>query len=227
MTYPKWAGPRLQSWLEELRALPGRDLDANIPITGHEGSGKSTLAMHLGTLLDESFTHASMKFTGADFVSHSKDSQPGNVVVLDESIDGGFSREAMTEANRILTKHFVVSRTLRLLTFELFPNMRWLDSYISEHRARYWILVERRGVALVHRIRSADYRGAKPSWEKMFRFRYPAFEGPEWDAYLKAKANLVRGQKASKDEAYRPSESETKAAADLFGQLLHRMSAEA
>src|SRR5688500_14826405 len=175
---------RRSKWIATLKAQPGRDSDVVIIVTGKEGVGKSTFAQWLARQLSPKFSTANVVFSGADFMELAVKLPPGSVIVLDESTEGGYSRDAMTTRNKELTKFLMVSRQRNLICVILFPNIRWLDPYISEHRASHWVLVEKRGVALVHRSKRADYKGAKPSWVQMFRTAYPKVEGTEWDAYL-------------------------------------------
>lgn len=180
-----------EKWIADLKSRPGNDNDAVVIITGKERVGKSTFARWLAKQLNPNFTHRQMVFNGKDFMDLATRSPPGTVIILDESKDGGFNRDAMAAMNKDLAKFLMVCGERNLIFLVLFPNIRWLDGYISEHRASHWCLVEKRGVALVHRIKRADYRGSKPSWVQLFRTAYPKEEGEDWDAYKKAKAAMV------------------------------------
>src|ERR1041384_8164708 len=189
-----------EAWIQTLAGLHKSDKDAVVIITGRERTGKSTMAWTLAKRIDESFGSARMVFTGRDFMQEATKLPKGAALVLDEAIQGGFSRDAMGEQNKALAKFLIVAGERNLVSFVLFPNMRWLDPYISEHRARWWVLVEKRGEALVHEMRRADYRGAKPSWKRLFRIRFKPVDGPDWDTYLKAKSKLVRNVAKRSDE---------------------------
>lgn len=191
-------------WLVSLRAQPGRDNDAVIIVTGKEGVGKSTFARWLGRQLDRKFSTERVVFSGADFMELAIRLAPGSVIVLDEATEGGYSRDAMTTRNKELTKFLMVSRQRNLISIILFPNIRWLDPYISEHRASHWALIEKRGVALIHAARRADYKGAKPSWRQMFRTAFPKEEGVDWEAYRAKKAAMVRGAARSEETPFAP-----------------------
>lgn len=195
---------RRSKWIAQVRAQPDRDSDAVIIVTGKEGVGKSTFAQWLAKQMDPAFTTANVVFSGADFMELAVKLSPGSVIVLDESTEGGYSRDAMTTRNKELTKFLMVSRQRNLICIILFPNIRWLDPYISEHRASHWVLVEKRGVALVHRSKRADYKGAKPSWVQMFRTAFGKVEGDDWDAYLKRKAAMVRGASKTEESPFEP-----------------------
>lgn len=193
-----------EKWITSLRNQPGRDNDAVVIITGKEGVGKSTFARWLARQLDGAFDSKQVVFSGADFMELAVKLQPGRVIILDEATEGGYSRDAMTTRNKELTKFLMVSRQRNLISIILFPNIRWLDPYISEHRASHWCLIEKRGVALVHRAKRADYKGAKPSWAQMFRSAFPKEEGADWDAYKAAKAAMVKRAGRPEEAPFKP-----------------------
>lgn len=193
-----------EKWITSLKNQPGRDNDAVVIITGKEGVGKSTFARWLARQLDSGFDSKQVVFSGSDFMELAVKLQPGRVIILDEATDGGYSRDAMTTRNKELTKFLMVSRQRNLISIILFPNIRWLDPYISEHRASHWCLIERRGVSLVHRAKRADYKGAKASWVQMFRSAFPKEEGEDWDAYKAAKAAMVKGAARGEESPYVP-----------------------
>lgn len=195
-------------WIGTLKAQPGRDNDAVIIVTGKEGIGKSTFAQWLAKQLDSGFNHEQVVFSGNEFMELAVKLRPGSVLVLDESTEGGYSRDAMTTRNKELTKFLMVSRQRNLICIILFPNIRWLDPYISEHRASHWVLVESRGAALIHRSRRADYKGAKPSWIQLFRTAFPRIEGEDWDAYKDKKAAMVRGAAKTEEAPFEPDARE-------------------
>src|SRR5687768_12955748 len=99
---------RRDEWIAELRARPGQDNDAVVIITGKERSGKSTFARWLARKLDPKFSHENVVFSGADFMELAVKSAPGTVIILDESKDGGFSRDAMAAKNKDLAKFLMV-----------------------------------------------------------------------------------------------------------------------
>lgn len=210
-----------EAWLRTLRGLHLDDKDAVVVITGKERKGKSTLAWTVAQRVDEGFGPDRMVFSGQDFMRAAVALPKGSALVLDEAVQGGFSRDAMTEKNRSLTKFLVVAGERNLVSFILFPNIRWLDPYIAEHRARWWILIEKRGQALVHEMRAADYRGAKPSWKRLFRIRFKAVEGDDWSAYLKAKSKLVRNEAKKADgQTFVPDDREVESLSVKFQTVI-------
>ncbi len=185
-------------WVEEVRSRPRMDSDAVIIVVGREGKGKSTLAYRLGHAFDpDNFNSANMHFTGRDFAIAATKAAPGSVLVLDEAIDGGFSRDAMSRKNKDLVKFLIVCRQRNLIGVICFPNIKWLDSYIKDHRMDWLVTLPKdqpRGVAILSESMPTDFRNSNPYERAMFMFRFGKVEGPDWRAYLDRKHDHMMRQ---------------------------------
>ena len=188
---PEATSDEWDEWVEDIRSQPRRDSDAVIIVVGREGKGKSTLAYRLGRVFDpDRFTSDSMYFTGRDFALAATKAPPGSVLVLDEAVDGGFSRDAMSKKNRDLVKFLIVCRQRNLIGVICFPNIKWLDSYIKDHRMDWLITLPKdqpRGVGILSESMPTDFRNSNPYEKARFMFRFGKVEGEDWEAYLKRK----------------------------------------
>lgn len=193
---PAWVGPRLADHVAQIRKRPAQQLDYVGMLTGPEGSGKSTLSAHLAALLDPTFLDDPLSrfcYTGKDFIRLGEELEPGQVRIFDEGDDGLLSQEFMTADNKGVLKHLFRCRELRVFSLINIPHVRWMAPIVKEHRAQDWYLLPRRGSALVHQMRRADYDGVKPSWRKMFGLNFPEPAWPWWPDYRQAKRDRIRG----------------------------------
>lgn len=184
----------LVKFLRRIRDRYKRDFDTVILITAKERTGKSTLAFWLGRLIHgESWSHEQMVFAGKDFIELAKTAPKGTVIVLDEAIHGGFSRDAMGKQNKELVKFLVICGERNLIAVICWPNINYLERYIREHRMHYWFLVKKRGTCEVREPLPTDFYGAKPASDLLFSFDYPAVpkSDPVWKAYLAEKSGMV------------------------------------
>lgn len=188
----KWWGPKLSKLMGELWARPDNDEDVVVIVTGAEGSGKSSLACHLLSWLDPSFGLPRITVEGSEFIRLGKTMPSGRGRLWDEAKGGGFTRQSLSGENIAVAEHLFEARILHHFSFVLWPNIRWMETVISEHRALYWILVDARGHAIMHKAVRADYKGAKPRWRKLFTFDFPPFLAEWWPEYLKVKEARVR-----------------------------------
>lgn len=191
----------IQAWMDDQVNRIHRDDDLILVVTGDERKGKSTLAFHLASYMDKHFEPGKqMTFSGDDFSRVASRLPKYRAVVLDEAIRGGFSRDAASDSNKKLAKFLTVCGERNLIGIICWPNIRWLDPILKEHRCRWNLHVERRyrdhAVAVLRLLRE-DERVYDPPME-IFRFPFPRAEGGKWDAYRQAKSEFVvevgRGQ---------------------------------
>ena len=201
-----WYGERLAEIFHDAKTLADRNQDLCWINTGAEGMGKTVGSIQCALAINPDLSVDDITFSADEFITRCRTVKRGSPVILDEAIQGGFSRDAMTEHNKQLVKFYVTSRALNLPTFINFPNIRWVDSYLAEHRARLWTLTEDRGRCLLHQIRRADYRGAKTGWVQLFRYSPPDLEGKLRQEYESKKRDVVMGREVGLTElAWRPS----------------------
>lgn len=210
----------LAEWLEHVRAAPDHDADQLIIISGDERKGKSTLAFLLAHKLNPDFDLKRCVFTADDFIREANQADPGSVVWMDESIDGGFSREAMSGANKALTKYLTVAGERNLIMFIIWPNWRWLDPLIRDHRAHWHLYIPRRGEADIDYPHRGKHQRST-FWERILRINVPKAEGAKWEAYLKHKHDYVtekgRDYGSDDDEELTPAQEKM-----LIGEHVRR-----
>lgn len=205
---------KTDQWIEQnRRAVANSDQDRLYLLCGRERTGKSNMAMWLGCELDPTFDETRMCFSAQELMQKAEKLPPGSAIVLDEAIKGGFGRDAMAGDNKDLAKFLVVCGTLNLHIIVCFPNIRFLDSYVREHRANWFILMTGRGQGILHRRRPADYPGAKTSWPRMWGIKGVPFMGDErpplWDGYVGRKRKMVAETAAGADQdKYVPTDHE-------------------
>lgn len=205
---------KTETWIKHnKKAVSEQDQDRVYVLCGRERTGKSNMAMWLAKQLDPAFNEDRMCFSAQELMQKAEKLPPGSAIVLDEAIKGGFGRDAMAGDNKDLAKFLVVCGTLNLHIIVCFPNLRFLDSYIKDHRANWFILATGRGQGILHRRRPADYPGAKTSWPKMWGINGVPFCGDEWPelwgAYLERKRQMVRDTAAGADQdKYVPTDQE-------------------
>ena len=179
LDFPAWMGPRLRSFLAELHERPADQYDTATMFSGPEGSGKSTLACHILKALDPTFDVDRIAYSTSEFIEIGKRLKPGQARLLDESDEGAFSGDVHSRDSKDFAKHLFRCRELRLHNALVLPNVRWMASVVKEHRANHWFLCPQRGEAIVHRMRRADYQGAKTAWDKLFGLNFGPYD-PEW-----------------------------------------------
>ena len=198
----------LSSWLEDIRVRTRDDYDEMIAVIGYVGNGKSSLAWWLGHALDPTFTHERMAFSSEEMQRILADIGPGQVAVLDEGVEGLYSRDSMTRPNKQLVKWLDVCRARRAILVVCMAHVKWLDDRVRGDRARWGVEVPSRGRAVVREPRRAGPfdEDTSTTWVPRFSFRFPAPRGPDWDAYLARKGVRV----ATFDPTARPKRARRK-----------------
>lgn len=126
-------------------ALLNDDRDHFICVSGKEGSGKSTLGVQLASVISPNFRLENICFEPSQFIRGIKYSKPGDCFVLDEGNLFLFSRESMSDANRMMVKIFALMRQKNLCVIICVPNFFTLDSYVRDHRVDTLINIKRKG----------------------------------------------------------------------------------
>jgi energy-coupling factor transporter ATP-binding protein EcfA2 len=182
--------PVIEAFVDMIRARLADDHDEVIVIEGYEGSGKSSLAWWLAQVIDPHFSGKNMVLSAVDLIKLARTLPKGRVIVWDETIEGGFSRDAMTKENKAATKWMTVSRARCLCVILVMPDARWMDVLLREHRVRWKFDVKERGTAAVLAPAGVNPDGSK-AWQPVHYFRYPKPIGADWDAYYTRKMALI------------------------------------
>lgn len=214
---PKQEGSRggrsLQAWESFVGLLRGRvraDFDNVLVVDGEEGVGKSTFALTLArSLTDGRFDPSQVVYNFEDWERVVDLSKRGNVYLLDEGGNLGFSRDHSTGENKRLVKILMVARQVNPTLILCIPNFRWLDVYLREHRAHFRVHIERRGVAIVQE-RVTDWHAGNVWFEDHYKFYFDPFPGddPFWKAYLgRKRAALLQSAEPVERPTDRPRKS--------------------
>lgn len=201
----------LAAWVQSVSDWIRRDNDEVVAVTGAEGRGKSSLAFLLAHKFDPGFKPArQVAFDASGYVPMASGLAPYKAAILDEAVRGGTSRGFQSNDNKRLTDYFTVARAQNLVHFICYPNVRWLDPLLREHRCRYNLHVvrrfERHAVAQLRLLKDDERIFEYP--KVLFTFQFPAAQGPSWEDYKRAKldytqslANGLEGQRQAREEA--------------------------
>lgn len=188
----------LRSEYEIIRQkITAENFDYVTVVTGYEGSGKSTLALKVAGFTEPGFTGERVAFDGEELLELMADAPPGSSILFDEGGKGLYAREALTKTNRSITTAAMIARARNYHLIICMPSFWDLDLYFRSHRARAWLYVVRRGVAIAHAPRRTPY-SRDTFWERVFRYYFGPLTGPTWDAYNARKMAFI--EKALKGE---------------------------
>lgn len=122
--------------------------DGVLLVTGMEGSGKSTTAFTIAKYCDYTFPGELLNngtsrrscdrivFTTKQFGEAVESSSPGQAIVWDEFILGGFASDALTQMQKELIKLMVTIRKKNLYIILVVPNIFLLRKYFVIARSR-------------------------------------------------------------------------------------------
>lgn len=144
-------------------------------IVGYEGSGKSNLSLKFARLVDPGFGLHRVAFSAEDALEIALECKRGDTVVLDESVNGLFSRDAMKSENKGFAKIGQIMRGLNLHWIFCIPNLQWMDPYWREHRTRVLMEVQTRGIVKV-KAKSLRWQGPDPYFFTLFTHFYGAMD---------------------------------------------------
>lgn len=195
---------KLKRWMDAQKILMKDDWDLPIAITGNERKGKSSIAFEMALYLDDLFDPAEQTvFTADEFGRKAVNLPKYRALILDEAVSGGFSRDAGSGPNKRLAKFLTVCGDRNLIMFILWPNIRWLDPILKEHRVRFNIHVEKRykthAVAKFRLLRDDDER-VYDYPVTLFRFKFPRAHGAKWQIYKEAKSKFVDATGRGRDD---------------------------
>lgn len=126
------------------------DYDHFTVIVGREGKGKSTLGLKFCAAVSPTFSLKHICFSMEDFIQGLREAKPGDSFLLDEGALFLFSREAMSDTNRIMLKIFSIMRAKNLHVCICIPNFFTIDSYVRDHRVNSLFFVNDRGKLTVY-----------------------------------------------------------------------------
>lgn len=125
--------------------MKDRNLDWVWVNAGMEGSGKSSFSIQLARHFDPDFTADQICFTPEEYMKKATELPPYSAIVLDEGIEGLFSRNAMKKENKKLVQFFRQARELNLMHIINIPDLAELESTIRDSRAKTISLCRQKG----------------------------------------------------------------------------------
>jgi hypothetical protein len=111
------------------------NFDVVIIIDGKEGCGKTYFGMQLCKMVDPSFNLDRVVFSSEEFADVVNKCSPGQAVLMDESMNSFFSRQAMSGTNIGGVKLLAMCRFRRLFLVLILPSFFELDRYPALHRS--------------------------------------------------------------------------------------------
>lgn len=150
--------------------LTRTDRDLIALVTGWTGEGKSMLVQRI--VADYICPYLGLKYdldkymflsdSADDFAKLWVENPRYSAIQVDEAVDMFFSGDWAKVASRELQKSATKARGLNKIVFLLIPNMLQMTKYFRDRRARVWIHIIERGVAVVF-VRSKNF-ASRDAW---------------------------------------------------------------
>ena len=125
------------------------------------GTGKTVLSIKLCEWFDrtdEGFTKSKASLTPQDLIAAYTRENKQSALLLDEAEAAVNARDAMTRVNKLFSKIMSMARVEEKYLVLNLPAANHIDKNILD-LADYWILVRRKGKALVYKIKNNPFRG--------------------------------------------------------------------
>ena len=187
-----------RGWVRTIRYMCEKDWDWPIIVTGLEGTGKSAFAVNLACDLDEGVEKDLDKHIIWDlddrFIEKIVKTEP-SAFVLDEAGVDLFSRDFMKEKTKEIIRLVIIMRQFNHVPIIVLPKMKWLDSYLRDHRVQNWAdigvfggsLFRERGKATVY-LSEHHPMGSAPYWNELFKVRFANFSPTVINRYKELKS---------------------------------------
>lgn len=153
-----------EAFLEHLEARRRRRQPVVLIIDGREtGVGKSTLGIQICRRLDPAFGLERVIYSARELHDAYAKDPAGAMVLYDESVLGLLSKKGSRdeELSGIISALSIVRKN-GIGTVLTIPKIRMLDSIVYNGLAPFWLFIEERGRARVHRAhKGARYRNSQ------------------------------------------------------------------
>lgn len=175
--------------LELIKRIIRTDQDWLHIVTGYEGSGKSNLGIQICKTIDPTFIVKRITFTSEEFLIAINEAKPYQAILMDEGVEGFFSRRAMSKENVDIAKTLTQIRFKNLFICICIPDWFLLDSYVRSHRVRSLTVVKERGIFAFYSKRQTKKIRRNPNnkvTEYGTAFFHNTFKKPDyplWDDY--------------------------------------------
>jgi len=131
-----------------IESINKSDRDTVIVITGNTGEGKSTLGLSLCYEAHKDYDMSKyLAYSHEDCIRLLKEGKPGDYIMPDEATNLLFSREFSHGQQIELIKIFDMIRDKNMSIIMCMPRFWALDSHLRDSRVRYWLYIEKRGLA--------------------------------------------------------------------------------
>lgn len=138
-------------WGNYLSWCTSHAYDAVVLVTGPTGSGKSTLALRWCQTLDTAFTIAErLCYSAEELLKVYETILPGQCVLFDEGVRGLLAGDQNTTEQKALIQALALIREKGAILFICAPSIWNVAKQVRQNRARLWVHVQGRGLALVH-----------------------------------------------------------------------------
>ena len=149
---------------EEYQRRVKNNQDIVVLVSDYEnrrGTGKTVLSIKLCEWFDqteEGFTKDKATLTPQDLIAAYTRESKQSALLLDEAEAAVNARDAMTRVNKLFSKILSMARVEEKYLVLNLPAANHIDKNILD-LADYWILVRRKGKALVYKIKNNPFRG--------------------------------------------------------------------
>lgn len=183
--------------IQDIKNMINDHWDYVILVEGYEGSAKSSYAVNLACDIDPDVLNDPIdEHIYYDIKDMIKDmwTSKKKVFIIDEAVNGFFSRESMSKPNILFGKTLATVRDNNHVLILVIPNKRWLDAIARDHRIKLIISIKtrrvkhllKRGYCSIYTTNKSDITGNTfNNWE--FNMRFPDFPKELKTKYLELK----------------------------------------
>jgi hypothetical protein len=138
-------------FITELALRPTRNEDGVLAVTGDRGKGKTNFCLGSSLMLSQlmpretgpafKWDHISYRYEDIGDIVEQAGEMDNKIYAVDEAVDAANSKDAMTRANKELSKFMQKARKRKNIYFWAIPDFTELDSSIRNKVIHYWVHV--------------------------------------------------------------------------------------
>ena len=132
-----WMDGYLKSNLDIIRTVMDKNLDWDFHYicSGLERSGKSVFTMQICKYIDSKFNIDNIVFSSVDFIQKSKELPKNSAILWDEAVEGGSTRESITNIGTTLKKFVAQMGQKNLFVIMNIPDFFDLNKNLALRRS--------------------------------------------------------------------------------------------